>query len=169
MITLEQAKKLSNGQIIFHAVAKNADGSPMRWRVNGMVKLWKRNPKRIQVPLKHGLYDHGYLVESNLKEFFLTEEKVKMAVCSCGLQWQWDFDVDTFFYANTDEEVKTVDLFPDSGSVEDDDDEIHGVTVYICSCGKVNSAIINNGGATVVQIKEWDKIDWENDLNSYCF
>ena len=66
MITLQQAKNLKHGDILHHTVNKNADGTPQRWRVNGMVKRWKRNPDRIQVPLKHGLYRYDYLTENDL-------------------------------------------------------------------------------------------------------
>ena len=65
-ITLEQAKSLKHGDILHHEVNKNADGSPQRWRVNGMVKRWKRSPDRIQVPLKYGLYGYDYLTENDL-------------------------------------------------------------------------------------------------------
>lgn len=66
MITLEQAKKLQSGQILYHAFNKNADGTPQRWKVNGKVKTWKTMPDRVQVPLKHGLYAYDYLTESDL-------------------------------------------------------------------------------------------------------
>ena len=65
-ITLGQAKSLKYGDILHHEVNKNADGTPQRWRVNGMVKRWKRNRDRIQVPLKYGLYGYGYLTEDDL-------------------------------------------------------------------------------------------------------
>ena len=65
-MTLEQAKNLKYGNILHHTINKNADGTPQRWRVNGKVKLWKRDPGRIQVPLKYGLWDHDYLTEDNL-------------------------------------------------------------------------------------------------------
>ena len=66
-ITLEQAKSLKYGDVLHHAVNKNADGTPQRWRVNGKVKLWKRSPNRIQVPLKHGLRSYDYLTENDLE------------------------------------------------------------------------------------------------------
>ena len=66
MITLEQAKALENGQELWHTENKNADKTPQRWRVNGKVKIWKRNPGRVQVPLKHGLYSYDYLTERDL-------------------------------------------------------------------------------------------------------
>ena len=65
-ITLKQAKKLKHGDILHHTHNKNADGTPQRWKVNGKVKLWKRNPERIKVPLKYGLYRYDYLTENEL-------------------------------------------------------------------------------------------------------
>jgi hypothetical protein len=67
MITLEQAKQLGIGIIIY-------DTNGKRWEVNGKVKEWKRSPGRVQVPLKHGLYTYGYLTEDNLELFSLTKD-----------------------------------------------------------------------------------------------
>lgn len=75
MLTLEEAKKLKHGQTIYHVVNRNADGSPQRWRINGKVKTWKRNPNRIQVPIKWGLKTCDYLTEENLMYFYLNEEE----------------------------------------------------------------------------------------------
>jgi len=66
MITLEQAKSLKRGDIIHSNYHKNSDGTCMRWRVNGRVKLWKRNADKVQVPIKYGLRDYDYLHEGNL-------------------------------------------------------------------------------------------------------
>lgn len=66
-ITLEQAKRLTWQNNLEHVKLKNADGTPMRFRVNGMVKTWKRDLSRIRVPLKHGLYDTGYLVNNTFE------------------------------------------------------------------------------------------------------
>jgi len=71
MITLTQAKSLSYRQIIHGNITKNADGTCARYRVNGLVHTWKRNPSRVLVPLKHGLYDCGRLTEHNLHLFHL--------------------------------------------------------------------------------------------------
>ena len=68
-MTLQQAKELTNGTIIFAKNYHNRDGSKQRWRVNGQVKIWKRSPLKVKVPLKHGLYAFGYLTEDNLNEF----------------------------------------------------------------------------------------------------
>lgn len=58
MLTLEQAKQLKPGDILHNAAGK-------RWKVNGQVKRWKRDPNRIRVPLKHGLYSYDYITESD--------------------------------------------------------------------------------------------------------
>ena len=75
MITLEQAKGLKVGDIIHQSDVYNADGTCKRWKVNGKTKLWKRNPRRIGIPIKHGLYSFGYLGEHSVKYFHLPEDK----------------------------------------------------------------------------------------------
>lgn len=65
-ITLEQAKSLKFGTVLYHRDNRNADGSAQRWRVNGAVKTWKRTPGRVQIPIKHGLYAYDYLTETDL-------------------------------------------------------------------------------------------------------
>lgn len=69
-ITVEQAKALKPGDI-----THTADGR--RWKVNGMVKVWKRSPGRVQVPVKFGLYGHGYIDENNCHMFTLGEPDSK--------------------------------------------------------------------------------------------
>jgi len=66
MITLQEAKELAPGTILYHTTNKNKDGSPQRWRVNGKVKTWKTMPDRVKVPLKFGLWETGYLTEQDL-------------------------------------------------------------------------------------------------------
>ena len=67
-ITLEQAKKLDYGDQLDHDTLTNADGkTPMRFRVAGAVKTWKRDKTRIRVPLKRGLYETGYLVNGTFE------------------------------------------------------------------------------------------------------
>lgn len=46
---------------------KNADGTPMRFRVSGQLKTWKRDSTRIYLPMKHGMYDNVSV--SSLEEF----------------------------------------------------------------------------------------------------
>jgi hypothetical protein len=66
-MTLEEAKNLSQGQMVYHVSKKNADGSPMRARVTS-VKTWKRHPYRVLVSVKHGLYDYAKFHEDELNQ-----------------------------------------------------------------------------------------------------
>ena len=66
MITLEQAKSLKFGDILYSTLHKNADGTPQRWRVNGVVKVWKTRPDEVKVPVKRGLYSYDYLTHNDL-------------------------------------------------------------------------------------------------------
>lgn len=68
-MTLPEAKALQYGQTLHWLGGKNADGSPMRYKVNGAPKTWKRQPERVQVPLKRGLYEFTYLTELELDQF----------------------------------------------------------------------------------------------------
>jgi len=65
-LTLERAKKLRVGDIVYHKTNKNRDRTPQRWRVNGEVKRWKRDKDRIKIPVKYGLYTYGYIDNSNI-------------------------------------------------------------------------------------------------------
>jgi len=75
-MTLEEAKNLHKGQIIYQVNDTNVDGNLRRWWVNGEVKTWKRkaNQHRVQVPIKHGLWTYTYLTEDNLALFATQEE-----------------------------------------------------------------------------------------------
>ena len=63
---LNEAKKLKVGQTLYHAVNKNADGTPHKWIVNSNVRRWKLDPDRVEVQVKHGLHYYGYINNSNL-------------------------------------------------------------------------------------------------------
>lgn len=65
-LTIEQAKALRPGNVLYHLTERNYDNTPQRWRVTGQPKVWKTNPNRVRVPVKHGLYDFGYITEDNL-------------------------------------------------------------------------------------------------------
>jgi len=43
-------------------------------RVNGKTKTWKRDLNRFEVPISHGLYDHGYIDERNAYDFHLPKD-----------------------------------------------------------------------------------------------
>jgi len=77
-LTLDQAKELKHGTIVYHTINKNSDGSAQKWKVNGKVKTWKKNPEKVQIPVKYGLYRYDYITENELHLITLEEpEKVK--------------------------------------------------------------------------------------------
>jgi len=63
MITKELAITLRG--TLHHVTLKNEDGTPVRCKVNGKCKTWKRSPERFQLPVKHGLYDYFYITPEN--------------------------------------------------------------------------------------------------------
>ena len=73
MMTLERAKALQVGQTLYHLRNTNADGTAQRWRVTGKPKTWKREPERVKVPVKHGLWDYDYVTEVDLHLVSTTE------------------------------------------------------------------------------------------------
>jgi hypothetical protein len=73
MITIREARKLTHGDILHDVKWKNADGTPVRWRVNGAVKFWKTRPKEFRIPVKHGMYDFGYITHENAEYFEVAE------------------------------------------------------------------------------------------------
>lgn len=77
-ITLAQAKKLKNHQIVYTPGFYNADGTTQKWRVSGMPKTWKTQPNRVQVPIKRGLREHMHITEDNLYGFSLKDVKLKV-------------------------------------------------------------------------------------------
>jgi len=77
-LTFERAKQLQYGDVLYHTSYKNSDGTPRRWKVNGAVQLWVKDPSRIRVPLKHGLRGYGAITETDFVNgicpFFSIEE-----------------------------------------------------------------------------------------------
>jgi hypothetical protein len=84
-MTLAEAAALRHGQTVYHCSKRNADGTPMRARVMGRVKLWKRNPARIEVPMKHGMYDPFRLNEGQLSSWSLDEERAARGCREAGV------------------------------------------------------------------------------------
>lgn len=77
-LSLSQAKKLQHGQTLYHRKHINADGTAQRWRVSGRPKTWKTMPHRVEVPVKHGMYDNDRLSESDLYLVSLREPARKV-------------------------------------------------------------------------------------------
>ncbi len=74
MITKAQATKRLGphqwGHDQFESVHyNNSDGTPSRWRRNGATKTWKTRPADFKIPVKHGLYDYGYIDQDNAADF----------------------------------------------------------------------------------------------------
>lgn len=53
-MTAEEAKSLSSSSRVW---AKSNNGEAIRVKVNGAPKTWKRQPERVEVPVKFGLYE----------------------------------------------------------------------------------------------------------------
>ncbi len=75
MVSLEMAKNLSCGQIVFCLKFKDRHGIPIPCLVKGKVKTWKRNPSRVKVPIQSGPINLEHLTESDLHLVFLTREE----------------------------------------------------------------------------------------------
>jgi len=58
MITKQDAMTIG---MFYHARLRNADGTALRARSNGKCKTWKTRPSHFRVPIKHGLYEYGYI------------------------------------------------------------------------------------------------------------
>lgn len=84
-LTLEQAKNLQPGQELWANFSFNKRGIPRKVKVNGKVRTWKRNPERVQIPYKYGLYEYGYITERDLPDFCLTPEEAIAEMKSAGL------------------------------------------------------------------------------------
>jgi len=60
-LLLEDLPVLSISTILYHKTQRNADGTPVRWRVNGICKAWKRKLENARLPVKHGLWNYDYV------------------------------------------------------------------------------------------------------------
>jgi hypothetical protein len=75
-MTIEEAKTLRRGETLHYTGRQQCTRtigprggiteSIIQCRVNGDVKTWKRDPNRIQVPIKRGLYEYGYITADNV-------------------------------------------------------------------------------------------------------
>ena len=70
-MTTFNPRDLRLGATLEHTSAKNADGTPLRARVNGKPKLWKTRPDDFKVPLKYGMKTCFYLTPENVNDWTL--------------------------------------------------------------------------------------------------
>lgn len=54
-ITLEQAKNLQYGDVLYYVERFDSKGKPEKWRVAGAPRTWKTMPERVVVPLRYGM------------------------------------------------------------------------------------------------------------------
>jgi len=71
-LTLGETLTLTHGDIVHMVHERNSDGSPVRWRVSGRVQTWVRDPNRVRVPVKYGLYSHGAIDRDIIESQIMT-------------------------------------------------------------------------------------------------
>lgn len=74
-MNLREAKNLRYHQWVYHKKWRNSDGSPYGVRVNGKVQTWKTRPNEVRVPIKRGMYEYGYITESDLNDWTLQPQQ----------------------------------------------------------------------------------------------
>lgn len=67
------AKFLKPGDIINDTKVANSKGKLIHWKINGKPKTWKKDPNRIKIPIKFGLWEYWYVTEDNLDCFSIPE------------------------------------------------------------------------------------------------
>ena len=79
MITKDDAVKLCHRATLYHMTAKNADGTPVRCRVNGKCKTWKswNREHEFKLPVKHGIYIYFYITCENASEWTMSVLEAK--------------------------------------------------------------------------------------------
>jgi hypothetical protein len=70
--TIDKTQAVNSGyrDEFYHVSLKNADGTPVRCRVNGACKTWKTRPNEFRLPVKHGLKSCFYITEENAHEWY---------------------------------------------------------------------------------------------------
>lgn len=70
-VTKAQAMNLRHGDLLHHVKQRNRDGTPLRVRVSGKCKTWVTRPAEWRLPVKHGLYESGYVDHNNAREWYV--------------------------------------------------------------------------------------------------
>lgn len=73
---------LNYGTTLYNKWRTNADGSPMRARVSGKVKVWDTRPDEFSIPMKYGLSHSFRITQDNAHEWTKDEEEAKAAINS---------------------------------------------------------------------------------------
>jgi len=69
MITKQIALNSHYRQEFHHSTLKNKDNTPVRCRVNGKCKVWKKFPLDFRLPVKYGLKYCFYITPQNAGEW----------------------------------------------------------------------------------------------------
>jgi hypothetical protein len=70
VLTRESALTLRHGASLIHAQIRNADGTPLRARVNGKCQTWVTRPSEWRLPCKHGLKQCFDITQDNAHYWF---------------------------------------------------------------------------------------------------
>lgn len=69
VINYDIATTLQHRRIVYHTRLTNVDGSPLRARVNGKIKVWKTRPGHFELPCKYGLKFGFKITHENCHEW----------------------------------------------------------------------------------------------------
>lgn len=65
-VTKENQENIST---FYHVSLLDSRKQPLKCRRNGQTKTWKTRPNEFKIPVKYGLYEYGYIDESNCNEW----------------------------------------------------------------------------------------------------
>jgi hypothetical protein len=151
MIKVEEAKELTYRQEVYHQHIRNKDKTPLRARVNGKCKLWKRSPERFEVPIKHGLYNSGYITETNKEDWCLTEDDAMLHPLRHFGDWNLYTNKTglrpTKFICNRCSQMKHIPLGAISSYAIDNDREY--LLCFECADAKIKEQMIRTGKITL--------------------
>jgi hypothetical protein len=86
----EIAGLLSTGTVLEHISYVNSDGTAQRFKVTS-VKVWKRDPSRIAIGVKRGMYQFDTLYACDLPQFTVSDrEYADIRMRMLGYQ-RWSF------------------------------------------------------------------------------
>lgn len=60
-----------NSHIWFQAI----NGEARKCKVNGKVRTWKRDPERVEIPVKYGMYEYGTFTEQDINRILIPVEE----------------------------------------------------------------------------------------------
>lgn len=70
-VTMTKEIALTQPRTIYLYNQYNADKTPMRCRSNGKCRTWKTRPNDFRLPVKRGIYEYGYIDQSNMNKFYI--------------------------------------------------------------------------------------------------